>query len=185
MYVVTNKVYLFPTSLEEFKDKVAVFEVSTLGGTSTLYLSDVKSMSGVSKLDGEESEPPMPHFGDLIYLLINLKLPGNLSMTADPTVNKISIFLPGSTSQIEITYQKSNEEYRILSTPDLAKYAVQVEEEVRKVSDRVVKFLYWVEGEEEVKEEEEDRGSLLEGVSELERMYVESERDTEEVPKSE
>lgn len=198
MFVVTNRAYIFPTTLEEIKGKAIVFEVSSLSGNSTLYVSDINSLNGVSRITDTPDEEPMPKFGDILYLLLQLKFE-EMSLTSEPDQNKITIFIPGGTSQVEITYHKANDEFRILSTSDFTSVSNKVKEVLNKISPRVVEFMYYDSdyfgdseapdtSETEIKEEkkeEEGESSLLQGVSELEKMYVESEKDTEEVKEEE
>lgn len=196
MYVSVNRAFVFPITLEGSEDKVVVFETPSLGGSTSIRISKKDSL-GLVKITNTSDPEPIPRFGDIIYSIFTANLE-NCSLAADPTVDQIVVFsssqdASGASGQLEISYYKPNDEYRILSTPGFEEVSSIVKRVLSSISNRVVEFQYFsgispdepVREDSEEEEKEGDSSSLMEGVSELEKMYVESGRDTEEAPESE
>lgn len=184
MYLVTNRVDLFPTSKQE-KEGVLVFETDSFSGQTTLFLLDKEKIKNLCYIKGEESKEPMPLFADIIYSLLERGYEG-LSLNCEPNRNKIVIFSPnGGNSQVEITYHPDNKEYRVLFTPDLEGVAFDVSDTLAKLELRVVTFVFSQKPEEEVEapvenEEQVEMGALESALSDIETKEEEEEEVEEQ-----
>ena len=201
MYFVTNRVKVFLTS--KFEKSIAViFEESNFTGQTSLFLLEREQLKNLCYIESGEDKAPMPYFADIIYALINRKYSG-LSFSCEPDVNRIVIF--SDHNQIELTYQESNDEYRILFSEYLKGVAEDVYDTLKGLGLRVVSFALYTHPEEgaskavkeepveetlesldeseltvEEPEEGEGESSLLGAVSELEKQYVEAKDEVSE-----